>query len=368
MKPYISVPIIFALVYRAYSRKGLTPFGIVVAALTAIAHAVNPWSLPLFLLLVFYVGATKATKVKEDIKAQLTLSATGSHGGEGPRSHIQVLANSIVATVLSLLHAWAVAKDNREECFSNGQHPADLLFVGIIANYAAVAADTYSSELGILSKSKPRLITSLTLREVPPGTNGGVTAAGLLAGALGAFTVALTSAILLPFCGGFSNTLSERAVLIVATTIWGTLGSLVDSLLGGLLQASIVDKRSGKIVEGQGGQKVLLHPSSTTSGNVHSVSGSSTDTSGSHLRKTEAAVNTAALKGTKATGTSEKSTKGDEASHESRRIESGHDILDNNAVNLLMAFIMSVGAIGVASYAWDLLVQDALPFTLHFAL
>ena len=63
MKPIISVPIIAALVHRAWSRKSLTPFGIVVAALTAIAHAFNPWSLPLFLLLVFYLGGTKATKV-----------------------------------------------------------------------------------------------------------------------------------------------------------------------------------------------------------------------------------------------------------------------------------------------------------------
>ncbi|KAL5332269.1 integral membrane protein DUF92-domain-containing protein [Aspergillus crustosus] len=346
MKPYISIPIIFALVHRAHSRKSLTPAGIVAATLTAIAHAVNPWSLPLFLLLVFYLGGTKATKVKHGIKAQLTLSATGSHGGEGARTHIQVLANSIVATVLSLLHAWVLTNNKIEgagpDCFSSGRHPADLLVVGIIGNYAAVAADTFSSELGILSKSKPRLITSLTLRVVPPGTNGGVTGTGILAGAFGAFTVALTSALLLPYCGGFSNTLSDRVMLVLATTIWGTLGSLLDSLLGGLLQASVVDKRSGKIVEGTGGQKVLLHPSSTT-GTTGSISGP-IDTSAAQLRKTE------------------KSATDGESSHESRRVESGFDILDNNAVNVLMAFLMSVGAIGVAAYAWDLSVWDALPF------
>lgn len=31
---------------------------------------------------------------------------------------------------------------------------------------------------------------------------------------------------------------------------------MLDSFLGGWLQASVVDKRSGKIVEGSGGQKV----------------------------------------------------------------------------------------------------------------
>jgi len=118
-----------------------------------------------------------------------------------------------------------------------------------------VAADTFSSELGILSKSNPRLITSLTLREVPPGTNGGVTAAGLGAGLLGSFSVALTSALILPFCPGTSG-IRDRVLWTVAMTLWGLLGSVLDSVLGGLLQASVVDKRSGKIVEGSGGRKV----------------------------------------------------------------------------------------------------------------
>jgi uncharacterized membrane protein len=123
-------------------------------------------------------------------------------------------------------------------------------------NYAAVAADTFSSELGILSKSKPRLITSLNLRQVPPGTNGGVTATGLGAGLLGSFIVSATSAAVLPFCA--SASIKERALWTFAMTAWGTLGSVLDSILGGIVQASVVDKRSGKIVEGNGGRKVSL--------------------------------------------------------------------------------------------------------------
>jgi len=143
-------------------------------------------------------------------------------------------------------------------------------------NYAAVAADTFSSELGIISSSKPRLITSPTLREVPPGTNGGVTAIGILAGFLGSFTIAATSAIFLPFCavgasstigklfgdnqpgfeGGSGWALREKLVWVGAVTLWGGLGSLLDSLLGGWLQASVVDARTGKVIEGVGGKKV----------------------------------------------------------------------------------------------------------------
>ena len=150
-------------------------------------------------------------------------------------------------------------------------------------------------------------------------------------------------------------------------------------MLGGLLQASVVDKRSGKIVEGTGGQKVrysllytalcgmsantavqvLLHPSSTSPGGANSVTKPSASSTGAQLRNTEAVANTAALKGTRATGTSAGKEAGDEAHHESRRVESGRDIVDNNAVNVLMALIMSVGAMGVASYAWDLSVLEA---------
>lgn len=139
-----------------------------------------------------------------------------------------------------------------------------------ISNYAAVAADTFSSELGILSKSNPRLLTSTNFREVPPGTNGGITLVGTIAGFLGAASIALTSIILLPFCpsasfgdhqprfqraNGWES--HERILWIFGITLWGGFGSLLDSALGGWLQASVIDVRTGKVVEGAGGKKVL---------------------------------------------------------------------------------------------------------------
>lgn len=63
MKPVIAVPAVSALVYRAWSRKSLTPLGIAVAALTAIVHAIHPWSVCFALLAVFFVSGTAVTKV-----------------------------------------------------------------------------------------------------------------------------------------------------------------------------------------------------------------------------------------------------------------------------------------------------------------
>ena len=147
----------------------------------------------------------------------------------------------------------------------------------VTSNYAAVAADTFSSELGILSRNRPRLLTSWNFREVPPGTNGGITFRGTMAGFLGAATIALTSVILLPFCyvgptsrigkllfggsqrgfeGGSGWGLQEQAAWVVAITLWGGFGSLLDSALGGWFQESVVDAKTGKVIEGTGGARV----------------------------------------------------------------------------------------------------------------
>lgn len=152
MHPYIAVPAIGILLYRAYSKKSLTPAGLGVAALTAVIHAIHPWSCFFTLLGVFFFGGTLVTKVsstmfpkqsglllicakvKHDVKARLTLSSSGASGGEGPRTHIQVLANSVVASVLILLHyrqllAREKSLDVGQDCWPYGE---DLLVIGIV--------------------------------------------------------------------------------------------------------------------------------------------------------------------------------------------------------------------------------------------
>ena len=80
------------LVVRAVSRNSLTPIGILSAVLTAIIHALHPWNLPFVLLLAFYFLAIRATRVKHEVKAKLTMSSSGAPGGEGARNYVQVYA------------------------------------------------------------------------------------------------------------------------------------------------------------------------------------------------------------------------------------------------------------------------------------
>jgi len=390
MKAIFAVPATLFLVYRAHTKKSLTPAGIFAATLTAIAHAVHPWNLPFVLLIVFFLAGTRVTHVKEREKSRLTLHSRGTSGGEGPRTHVQVLANSLTASIFSLLHAYQLRtrKDALIAAITNpGTSNAsigslcyawggDLLVVGIIANYACVAADTFSSELGILSKGEPRLITSLTLRKVPRGTNGGVSFMGLIYGLLGSMVIVTASMIFLPLCseetqgrlgGGDPWSLNERRVLLLGLTAWGFCGSLVDSILGGLFQRSVKDVRTGKIVEGEGGVRVLV--SSPVSGPPAAEEDSRAEIKAALLsgegkeavekQGSSSAVGDGVADRYDSRNKNRRSSFGDE--RPSRVVENGWDLLDNNDVNFLMAFGMSVGAMAVASWYWGVPFRSIFP-------
>jgi uncharacterized membrane protein len=176
------------------------------------------------------------------------------------------------------------------------------------------------------------------------------------AGLLGAFILSATSTLLVPFCKDWN--LAQKTNYTLALTAAGFSGTLLDSLLGALLQASVIDVHSGKVVEGEGGRKVLVRSSNSLhlskTGQVRSqVSSRSEDKDG--LAATSGADTTASIKASETmlkAGASGNAVA--DAQHESRKIEVGSDLLDNNAVNILMAGLVSVGAMVVACMLWDL--------------
>src|SRR5699024_7821508 len=94
--------------------------------------------------------------------------------------------------------------------------PFVFAFAGSLA---AAMADTLSSEIGGLFDT-PRLIT--TLEPVPPGTDGGVTWQGVVAGLFGSLLIAVLGFLFLP--------ISPAGAIAVALA--GIAGMVVDSLLG----------------------------------------------------------------------------------------------------------------------------------------
>ncbi|KAK6534629.1 hypothetical protein TWF281_005936 [Arthrobotrys megalospora] len=330
----LSSAITALVAYRAYTRKSLTPVGILAAVGTALIHAIHPFStMNICLLFGFYLVGNSATKHKHAIKQNLTISAAGSHTVT-TRTHIQVFSNSICASVLILIHYCLIQDDLKSgkeitfSLFSGGKNGwRDALIVGVMTQYAAVLSDTLSSELGILSPSPPRLIYN-PLKVVPPGTNGGVTLTGFTAGTVGSIFIAFVSVLLVPFSAENSD-LQFKATLAGVVATAGVIGTIVDSLLGATLQASVIDVKAGKIVESEGGEKVLV-----TSTKYPSLEGQVRKRAGVASQGQEVIAKT------KAVGEGEGS----------RKIFSGVDILSNNGVNLVMAGIAAVG--GVAWGWW----------------
>jgi uncharacterized protein (TIGR00297 family) len=152
-------------------------------------------------LLAFFSSSSVLSRVGRGRKQRSPLAqAKGAQ-----RDAWQVLANGGVATLSILL----------------GPQRGGGGFLGALS---AAGADTWATELGMLSRRDPRLIT--TLRPVAPGTSGGITIEGLSASLGGGLAVGLAWASL---GGGW------RGVPLAAAA--GMCGSLVDSWLGATIQA-----------------------------------------------------------------------------------------------------------------------------------
>jgi uncharacterized protein (TIGR00297 family) len=122
--------------------------------------------------------------------------------------------------------------------------PDPLLYVACTGTMAAVNADTWATEVGVLSKRPPRLITNG--RPVETGTSGGVTAIGLAASLGGAGLIALVAA-----AAAWIGRAGPRVLLavVLAGVGGGACGSLLDSLLGATAQAIYWCDHCGKETE-----------------------------------------------------------------------------------------------------------------------
>jgi uncharacterized protein (TIGR00297 family) len=197
----------------AYRRGSLSLGGWLGAIITGtLTFGFGGWAWGLTLI-AFFVTSSALSHFRQAYKQRV---AGEKFEKGGRRDLMQVLANGGAGALLALLYGLA------------GEPPVLLAaFAGIMAT---VTADTWATELGVLSPRPPRLIT--TLRVVEPGTSGGLTAYGLAASAAGALLIGAVAALV---------SLAEHgawpAWLPFAALAGGLCGSLADSLLGATAQA-----------------------------------------------------------------------------------------------------------------------------------
>lgn len=188
----------------AWARGSLSPSGVLGALLVGTPVFGFGGVVGAAALLGFFVSSSALSKTFRSRKAEVE----AEYAKTGTRDLGQALANGGVAALAAVL--LAVTGDAR--------YGLALLGALVAAN-----ADTWATELGVLSRSSPRLVT--TLKSVPPGTSGAVSALGMLAATGGA-----------AFVGAVAVLAGAPWTLLPWLVLAGVGGSLVDSLLGATVQ------------------------------------------------------------------------------------------------------------------------------------
>eukprot|EP00240_Pyramimonas_obovata_P003682 CAMPEP_0118935650 /NCGR_PEP_ID=MMETSP1169-20130426/15758_1 /TAXON_ID=36882 /ORGANISM="Pyramimonas obovata, Strain CCMP722" /LENGTH=362 /DNA_ID=CAMNT_0006878709 /DNA_START=298 /DNA_END=1386 /DNA_ORIENTATION=+ len=197
-------------------------------------------------LIAFFISSSLLTRLRSDIKKKT--DEEFKEGGQ--RNVIQVLANGGLPTALAALYA-ALPFATSGPLGGHLALLATACMSAFVAYYACCCGDTWASELGVLSKTPPRLVT--TFRVVPAGTNGGITTLGTAASAAGGLFIG-ASFFLSSICAppGVREMVGSAWLafpwwIVPLGLAGGAIGSLIDSLLGATIQFSGYDTVRDKI-------------------------------------------------------------------------------------------------------------------------
>jgi uncharacterized protein (TIGR00297 family) len=189
----------------AYWRGSLSKSGVAGAILTGtIIFGLGGWAWGT-LLIVFFVSSSALSHYKEALKESLAEKFSKGHR----RDLAQTLANGGAGALIVI---------------ANALWPNPAWWAAFVGALATVNADTWATELGVLSKSRPRLV--INGKHVEVGTSGGVTLTGALAALGGAMLIAITALMWIDVFRVFW-----------ISSLAGLMGSLFDSFLGATVQA-----------------------------------------------------------------------------------------------------------------------------------
>jgi len=207
----ISIVIIILILYSAHLKNYLSISGFIGAAVMAIFLLGFGGYSYLFPLIVFFISSSALSFIQ---KGEINKKSSN-------RNIIQVYANGGSALFI---------------CIANYFQPSHLFYYCFLASVAAANSDTWGTELGKLSRSKP--LDIISRNKVPHGTSGGITVIGTIGSLFGSITIGLTGYLFVP-----------DKTFILFIIIAGFLSSLVDSIFGSTNQARFISPDGSIIAE-----------------------------------------------------------------------------------------------------------------------
>ena len=196
------ISLITIVLFYFYKRKHLSLDGFLSSTLMAgliLGFGGLKYVLP---IAIFFILSTLLSKVG---MKNLRESKSG-------RNARQVFANGGVGLVL---------------CIFNHFYQMELIYIMFLASIAAANSDTWATEIGKLSRKRPKDIISG--RSLNVGESGGITFIGLLGSMSGSLVIATV---------GYFLDINTSYLIILF--ISGFLGSIFDSILGSTLQSRFI--------------------------------------------------------------------------------------------------------------------------------
>ncbi len=237
------VTVVTVFLARKASRLKIVREGAERAAVAVTLLNATP-GLPYFLTYAYFVLSSSAmTRLGRDRKLRMGLGSDIQG-----RTASQVLAVGALPGFLSLASAIL--------SILNVQHLAAVCLVAALSMLATSNADTWASEVGVLSRTKPRLVLNpLIIAET--GTSGAVSLLGIAASVAGAVSLALVATVSMSAvshcCSLAVLDIVEREIGPMRTmsivTACGIVGEIADSVLGLILQEKRQCVKCGIICE-----------------------------------------------------------------------------------------------------------------------
>jgi uncharacterized protein (TIGR00297 family) len=199
--------------YIVFKLKSLSKNGVVAAYIMGIiifGAGGLKWIVP---IVTFFILSSIISKISTTDDNQL-------HKGS-KRDIIQVLANGGIATIIAIINFYA---------------PNENFYILYLAVIAAATADTWASEIGSFNSTDPFHV--IKFARVPKGTSGAISFLGTIGSILGAIIIGLIGLIW-----------NVSLPLICLIVITGSIGSLVDSFIGGFMQANFQCIKCNNITE-----------------------------------------------------------------------------------------------------------------------